>query len=86
MKIPINHTPESAVQLPPPELSVLIPVYNEVANVEPLHAELDRTLKTDDPPLRADLRRRWLDRRHGGQLAAIQDRDPDHVRVAFLQA
>ena len=27
------------------DLSVLIPVYNEVDNVEPLHAELDAVLR-----------------------------------------
>ena len=30
---------------PAPGLSVLIPVFNEVENVEPLHDELDRVLR-----------------------------------------
>ena len=49
------------------DLSVLIPVYNEVENVGPLHAELDAVLGPLAAPLRADLRRRRLDRRDGGE-------------------
>ena len=49
----------------PIDLSVLIPVFNEVDNVEPLHGELDAVLAAAAAPLRADLRRRRLDRRHG---------------------
>ena len=32
-------------EIPSLDLSVLIPVYNEVDNVEPLHAELDAVLR-----------------------------------------
>ena len=46
------------------DLSVLIPVFNEVDNVEPLHAELDAVLRRPIFVLRADLRGRRLDRRH----------------------
>jgi glycosyltransferase involved in cell wall biosynthesis len=68
-----------------PDLSVLIPVYNEEANVGPLHAELADVLgrlrlvyeiifvddgSTDATPAR---------------LAAIQQADPEHVRVASLR-
>jgi glycosyltransferase involved in cell wall biosynthesis len=68
-----------------PDLSVLIPVYNELANVAPLHAELTAVLggspwryelifvddgSTDGTPAR---------------LAEIQDADPEHVRIAFLR-
>ena len=49
----------------PLDLSVLIPVFNEVDNVEPLHAELDAVLRDPADPVRADLRQRRLDRRHG---------------------
>ena len=46
------------VTAPPtgPELSVLIPVYNEVGNVETLHAELDRVRLADHRRLDVDLR------------------------------
>jgi glycosyltransferase involved in cell wall biosynthesis len=70
---------------PSVDLSVLIPVLNEAANVGTLHHELTAVLgptglhyevifvddgSTDGTPAR---------------LAAIQDGDPDHVRVAFLR-
>src|SRR5262249_45237250 len=68
-----------------PELSVLIPVYNEVDNVTPLFEELDSVCRA--LPVRYELI--FVDdgstdgtRQH---LATIQDRDPDHVRVAFLR-
>lgn len=71
---------ESAV-----DLSVLIPVYNEAENVGPLHRELTETLGrgpfsyeivyVDDGSIDGTI----------GQLATIQDGDPDHVRVAFLR-
>jgi glycosyltransferase involved in cell wall biosynthesis len=69
----------------PPDLSVLIPVYNEAANVGPLHDELEQVLGTlalryeliyvDDGSTDGTTER----------LAAIQDADPEHVRVAFLR-
>jgi glycosyltransferase involved in cell wall biosynthesis len=69
---------------PKVELSVLIPVYNEVDNVGPLHDELDAVL-------RPSARRYELifvdDGSTDGTVAAleaIQARDPDHVRAAFL--
>ena len=66
------------------DLSVLIPVFNEVENVGPLHAELDAVLR----PL--DLRYELIfvdDGSIDGTPAAlerIQADDPEHVRVAFL--
>src|SRR5436190_7619459 len=67
------------------DLSVLIPVYNEVQNVGPLHEELDATLRNsglryeiifiDDGSIDGSRAR----------LTAIQESDPDHVRVAFLR-
>jgi glycosyltransferase involved in cell wall biosynthesis len=66
-------------------LSVLIPVYNEVDNVEPLHAELARVLGTSG--LRYELI--FVDDGStdgsAAKLSAIQDADPDHVLVAFLR-
>ncbi len=69
----------------PVALSILVPVYNEVGNVVELHAELDADAPRPRPDLRADLRRRRLDRRDRRQARQIQDADPDHVRVAFLR-
>ena len=67
------------------DLSILIPVYNEVGNVADLHAELDDALGrlgltyelifVDDGSTDGTTTR----------LRAIQEADPDHVRVAFLR-
>jgi glycosyltransferase involved in cell wall biosynthesis len=69
----------------PIDLSVLIPVYNEVGNVVPLHEELDRTLRGG--PLRYELIFVDDGSRDGtaARLGAIQASDPEHVRVAFLR-
>lgn len=67
------------------DLSVLIPVYNEVQNVGPLHEELNAALK--DTGLRYEII--FID--DGSidgsrtKLEAIHDADPEHVRVAFLR-
>jgi glycosyltransferase involved in cell wall biosynthesis len=68
-----------------PQLSILVPVYNEAGNVIELHQELDATLRdfaggyelifVDDGSTDGT----------AGLLAKIQDSDPDHVRVAFLK-
>lgn len=67
------------------DLSVLIPVYNEVQNVEPLHQELHQVLGT--LALRYELI--FVDDGSSdgtrAKLDAIQDRDPEHVRVVFLR-
>jgi glycosyltransferase involved in cell wall biosynthesis len=70
---------------PAPELSVLIPVYNEAENVVPLHEELDRVCRA--LPLRYELIFVDDGSTDGtpARLAQIQDRDPAHVRVASLR-
>ena len=67
------------------DLSVLIPVFNEVDNVEPLHAELDAVLARQ--PMRYELIFVNDGSTDGtaAQLEAIQRSDPEHVRVAFLR-
>lgn len=66
-------------------LSVLVPVYNEVENVGPLHQELAETLSAGSESYEII----FVDdgSRDGtpDRLAEIQDADPDHVRVAFLR-
>jgi glycosyltransferase involved in cell wall biosynthesis len=77
-----NPEPETG---PAPDLSVLIPVYNEVDNVVPLHAELSEVFGA--LPLRYELI--FVDDGStdgtAAKLAAIQDADPGHVLVAFLR-
>ena len=68
-----------------PELSVLIPVFNELKNVEPLHAELTDALQgaglsyelifVDDGSTDGTSER----------LELLQNKDPGHVRAAFLR-
>ena len=66
------------------DLSVLIPVYNEVDNVGPLHEELDAVLR----PSRWRYELIFVDDGSTdgttAKLEAIQARDPEHVRAAFL--
>ncbi len=67
------------------DLSVLIPVFNEVDNVEPLHAELDAVLR----PLRLDYELIFVDDGSTdgttARLEVIQRSDPEHVRVILLR-
>lgn len=69
----------------PIDLSVLIPVYNEVDNVEPLHAELDAVLG------KSPWRYEFIFVDDGStdgtseKLAAIQRRDPEHARLVLLR-
>ncbi len=69
----------------PIDLSVLIPVFNEVDNVNPLHGELDRVLS----PLDFEYELIFVDDGStdgtAAKLDAIQNRDPAHVKVIFLR-
>ena len=66
------------------DLSVLIPVYNEVDNVEPLHAELDVVLRTRPTSYELVFVNDGSTDGTAARLEAIQRSDPEHVRVAFL--
>ncbi len=67
------------------DLSVLIPVYNEAGNVEQLHQELDASLRPTS--LRYEIIFVDDGSNDGSRalLSAIQEADPEHVRVAFLR-
>ena len=71
--------------MPNLDLSVLIPVYNEVDNVVPLHAELDAVLR----PLGLGYELIFVDDGSTdgtrARLEAIYASDPGHVRLAFLR-
>jgi glycosyltransferase involved in cell wall biosynthesis len=77
-------TPAVESSSPTLDLSVLIPVYNEVENVVPLHAELDAVLR----PLAIRYELIFVDDGSidgtATRLEELQARDPEHVRVAFL--
>ena len=69
----------------PIDLSVLIPVFNEVDNVEPLHAELDGVLR----PLAIEYELIFVDDgSRDGTTAKLEANSacmiPQHVRVVFL--
>ncbi len=70
---------------PAPRLSVLVPVLNEVANVGTLHDELTKVLGSMDLSYEIIFVDDGSTDGTPAQLAAIQDADPDHVRVAFLK-
>jgi glycosyltransferase involved in cell wall biosynthesis len=67
------------------DLSVLVPVFNEAANVGPLYVELDRVLR--GLGLRYELV--FVDDGStdgtAAKLEQIQQADPEHVTVAFLR-
>ena len=73
------HTPDGLM-----DLSVLIPVFNEVDNVTPLFEELDAVLR----PSKWRYELIFVDDGSTdgttAKLEAIQARDPEHVRAAFL--
>jgi glycosyltransferase involved in cell wall biosynthesis len=64
---------------------VLIPVYNEVANVDPLHAELTTVLGGMPVPYELIFVDDGSTDGTAARLAAIQDGDAEHVRIAFLR-
>jgi glycosyltransferase involved in cell wall biosynthesis len=68
----------------PVDLSVLIPVYNEVDNVGPLHDELDAVLRPSGRRYELIFVDDGSTDGTAAALEAIQARDPEHVRAAFL--
>ncbi|GAC1468612.1 MAG: glycosyltransferase family 2 protein [Isosphaeraceae bacterium] len=81
-RLAFPHRGEPATEI---DLSILIPVYNEVANIEPLHKELDTVLRA------LSLRYELIFVDDGStdgtttKLLAAQEADPEHVVVAFLR-
>jgi glycosyltransferase involved in cell wall biosynthesis len=69
----------------PPDLSVLVPVYNESENVRPLYDELDRTLRSANLLYELIFVDDGSTDGTAARLRAIQELDPEHVRVAFLR-
>ncbi len=67
------------------DLSVLIPVYNEVDNVVPLHEELDRVLRATSLHYELIFVDDGSKDGTAARLGAIQDSDPEHVLVAYLK-
>lgn len=70
---------------PDPELSILIPVYNEAGNVVALHRELTQVLGGSDRAYELIFVDDGSTDGTAGLLAGIQDSDPGHVRVACLR-
>ncbi len=70
---------------PTRDLSVLIPVYNEAANVEPLHRELDRVLRSSGLSYEILFIDDGSTDGTRAKLSSIQKADPSHVRAAFLR-
>ncbi|MDR3639191.1 MAG: glycosyltransferase family 2 protein [Isosphaeraceae bacterium] len=70
---------------PAPALSVLVPVYNEVENVVPLHAELNAVLRVQPLPYELIFVDDGSTDGTTQRLVEIHDADPAHVRVAFLR-
>jgi glycosyltransferase involved in cell wall biosynthesis len=67
------------------DLSVLVPVYNEEANVGPLHAELDRALRPSGTRYELIFVDDGSTDATAARLREVQREDPEHVRVAFLR-
>ncbi len=66
------------------DLSVLIPVFNEVDNVEPLHRELDAVLRSRSLAYELIFVDDGSFDGTRAKLEAIRERDPAHVRVIRL--
>jgi glycosyltransferase involved in cell wall biosynthesis len=67
------------------DLSVLIPVFNEVDNVEPLYAELDQVLRPLSLVYELILVDDGSTDGTAASLEKIQHADPEHVRVVLLR-
>ena len=78
-------TTNGSADSPPLDLSILVPVYNEVGNVEALHGELDQVLRSLDLTYELIFVDDGSTDGTAALLARVQDADPEHVRVAFLR-
>ncbi len=81
--MPKPTVPESPT--PAPELSILVPVYNEAGNVVELHHELDQVLREFQHSYELIFVDDGSTDGTAALLRQIQDSDPEHVRVAFLR-
>jgi glycosyltransferase involved in cell wall biosynthesis len=68
-----------------PQLSVLIPVYNEAENVGPLHEEIRQALDPTSLAFEVIFVDDGSTDGTAERLAELQRLDPEHVRVAFLR-
>src|SRR5262245_26108516 len=66
------------------DLSVLIPVYNETDNVSPLHSEIGAALRDAGLSYEIIFVDDGSTDGSRAKLTALQEADPEHVRVAFL--
>jgi glycosyltransferase involved in cell wall biosynthesis len=78
-------TPTGEAAPAAPELSILVPVYNEAGNVVELHAELDRVLRDHAQGYELIFVDDGSTDGTAGLLGKVQDSDPGHVRVAYLK-
>jgi len=70
---------------PPIDLSVLIPVYNEVDNLEQLHQELDTVLRASQLDYELIFVDDGSTDGSRDRLTTLQSRDPDHIRLVLLK-
>src|SRR5271155_3345755 len=84
-RMPNPTSGESKLPAGTPQLSILVPVYNEAGNVVELHKELDAVLRDFPKGYELIFVDDGSNDGTAALLAQIQDSDADHVRVAFLK-